>query len=174
MLFFMFDSENELKIERLYHSYKKLLYKVAFDILHDNALSEDAVHDTFLRVMKNLNKIDEENCPRTRNFLVVICRNVALNMKTNSISDCEIQDNIASSQESVENTIAGRDALEKLAGIITSLDPIYRDVFILRRVHKLSRREIAKILSLNIETVKKRLTRAREQIEEKAKKEGII
>ncbi|MBQ7875815.1 MAG: sigma-70 family RNA polymerase sigma factor [Clostridia bacterium] len=174
MLFFTFDSERELKIERLYHSYKKLLYKVAFDILQDGALSEDAVHDTFLRVMKNLNKIDEENCPRTRNFLVVICRNVALNMKTKYIADCELQDNMQSSQESVESIIAGQDALEKLTDIINTLDPIYRDVFILRRVHKLSRHEIAKIMNLSTETVKKRLTRAREQIEEKAKKEGII
>ena len=173
MLFFTFDSEQELKIEHLYHTYKYLLYKVAFDILGDKSLSEDALQETFVRVMKNLHKIGEENCPRTRNFLVVICRNVALDMKRKTPLVSEYDQNTAV-ENAVEATIEAKDSIDRLTGIINGLDPIYRDVFLLRRVHNLSRREIAKILGISLESVKKRLTRAKEYIYEKARREGLL
>lgn len=174
MLLFTFDSEQELKIEHLYHTYKYLLYKVAFDILGDKSLSEDALQETFVRVMKNIHKIGEENCPRTRNFLVVICRNVALDMKRKNSLVSEYDQNTATAKDVVEATIEAKDSIDRLTGIINGLDPIYRDVFLLRRVHNLSRREIAKILGISLESVKKRLTRAKEYIYERARREGLL
>ena len=77
---FLFTIENfhdRLKTERLYLSYRKLMYKEAFEIVQNRHCAEDAVSESFVRIIDNLHKIDEQDCLKTRSFLVIICRNVA-------------------------------------------------------------------------------------------------
>ena len=168
------ETEKQNKTAGLYKAYGKLMYTIAFDILRDSALSEDAVHEAFVRVMKNLHKINEEDCPRTRNFLVIILRRVAIDIKKKNEPFYEYDEKLTKTTQSAEDNALIKDDVKRLAEIINNLEPIYREVFLLRRVHKLSRREIAKVLDINIETVKKRLVRAKKHIEEKSKEAGII
>lgn len=57
-----------LNVEELYCMYKKLMYKEAYAILSDAHLAEDAVHESFVRVIKNMHKLDLNNCQRTRGY----------------------------------------------------------------------------------------------------------
>ncbi|NLB61481.1 MAG: hypothetical protein GX802_03510 [Clostridiales bacterium] len=41
-------------------------------------LAEDATHDAFMRILNHLDKISDPKCNKTRNFLVLIVRNIAL------------------------------------------------------------------------------------------------
>ena len=59
----------------------KLMHWTAEKILHDEHLAEDAVHEAFLRIIQNFHQIREIPCPKTRSFVVIIVRNVALNMQ---------------------------------------------------------------------------------------------
>ena len=65
---------DRFKIERLYMCYRNLMYKEALEIVQNPHSAEDAVSESFVRIIK---KIDEQNRPKTRSFLVIICRNVA-------------------------------------------------------------------------------------------------
>lgn len=85
---FLFTIENfhdRLKTERLYLSYRKLMYKEAFEIVQNRHCAEDAVSESFVRIIDNLHKIDEQDCLKTRSFLVIICRNVAKNIYNKKI-----------------------------------------------------------------------------------------
>jgi len=170
------DEEDRLKIERLYYKYRQLMFKEAQVILKDEHLSEDAVAESFIRIIKNLHKIDENNCPRTRSYLVIICRNVSkdiyksriyLNTIDDLAEDIEVEDMVCSDPNDI---VVNKETLEQIAKVIENLDIIYRDVFLLRRVHNLSREEIAKIFGISVETVKKRLARAKVKIVESLKK----
>lgn len=165
------NQQDSLKVERLYFTYRKLMCKEAYDILRDWHLAEDAVSESFIRIINNLHKNDESDCPRTRSFLVVICRNVAKDIykkKTPVNEDEETISNISFEDiNKVSDTLdilIKKETMEHIAAAIGSLDQIYRDVFLLRRVHGLSREEIASIFGINVETVKKRLTRAKLKI----------
>ena len=68
---------DRFKIERLYMCYRNLMYKEALEIVQNPHSAEDAVSESFVRIIKNLHKIDEQDRPKTRSFLVIICRNVA-------------------------------------------------------------------------------------------------
>ena len=68
---------DRFKIERLYMCYRNLMYKEALEIVQNPHSAEDAVSESFVRIIKNLHKIDEQNRPKTRSFLVIICRKVA-------------------------------------------------------------------------------------------------
>lgn len=52
------------------------MYYVANYILHDEFLAEDAVQQSFMKIYNHLDKIGENYCRKTRNFLFIICRNV--------------------------------------------------------------------------------------------------
>ena len=49
-------SDDKRKFIILYEKYSRLMMKVALNILHDSFLSEDAVHDAFVNVAKNMEK----------------------------------------------------------------------------------------------------------------------
>ena len=46
--------------------------------MRDYQLAEDAVQKAFMKVLDNLHKIEEPDCNKTRAFLVIITRNVAI------------------------------------------------------------------------------------------------
>lgn len=59
------------------------MFYVANQILKDNFLAEDAVHDSFVKFMENLDKIQDVNCHKTKRFVVIIVRNHAINTYNN-------------------------------------------------------------------------------------------
>lgn len=49
--------EDKEKFEQLYALYKDKMYKVAYQILHNRHDAEDAVHDSVIAIIDNLEKI---------------------------------------------------------------------------------------------------------------------
>ncbi len=59
MLFYLslLDTEEEKsKFEQLYYQYRKLMYLCAWEVLRDEQLAEDAVHEAFIKLTKYLKK----------------------------------------------------------------------------------------------------------------------
>lgn len=153
------------KLEQLYLTYRKLMFYVAYSILHDIHLSEDAVQQAFLRVMNHLEKISEITCPQTKNFLVIIVKNISLNMYNAR------RDKAAVSYDEVEGWVcAGADVLEEqeqaiyLDEMMRLLPESYRDALMLRYDNGYTSSEIASILQISEENAKKRLQRARARL----------
>jgi RNA polymerase sigma-70 factor (ECF subfamily) len=163
------DNAARGKAERLYLKYRYLMFSEANKILSDTFLAEDAVQQAFEKIIKNLHKIDEENVPATRSFLVIICRNVSINIynskqylnkNSDHIDDMEIE----SSEMSPEDLAIDNIGVERIADAIKKLPEIYRDVLLFKHFYKYSREEIAKTLDVSFETVKKRLQRAKKML----------
>ncbi len=162
------------KLERLYYKYRYIMYTEAYNILQDSHLAEDALSESFLRIEKNQHKIDENNIEKTKSFLVTICRNVAKDIynKRNNASTIPHDEAYIELQNPLDVVITN-ESLAQIAQEIERLSPETRDTFILNIVHNMSIEEISKILNINKETVKKRLYRAKQQIKNALKKEGI-
>lgn len=175
------NNSDKLLVEHLYNEYKNLMFLQAHKILNNNFYAEDAVHQAFVRVIDNLHKIDRDNRPRTRNFLVIICENIAkntlknlaqLNRHEGFIYDIDSQPDDEFSNP-IEFTV-NNDTVEKIKNIIVNdLNPIYRDVILLKAYHNLNNKEIATLLEVSEETVKKRLYRGRKTLSEKLKREEL-
>ena len=56
------------------------MFYVANDILKDNYLAEDAVHKAFLKLINHLDKIWETESQKTKSFIVIITKNIAIDM----------------------------------------------------------------------------------------------
>lgn len=175
------NRNNQFKIERLYEQYRSLMYSEAYKILQDRRLAEDAVQQSFIKIINNLHKIDENNCPRTRNFMVIICVNVAKTIYNKSLylnkHDCTIKDIDADTADVCNDPLdilVDKDSVNQITRAIESLSAIYRDAILLKYAYGYSREEISKLLDCPEETVKKRLTRARKMLSNVLEKEGHI
>ena len=177
------DKETDAdKIAKLYDKYSKLMRVEAYKIIKDYALAEDAVHQSFIKVMKNLNKIEHGNEAKTRNFLVIICRNTAIDIYNNRLYlnkspdvidyDETEDDNVIDYKEPAK-VLIDKENIEKLAEIIGKLPPIYRDVILLEKLHNYTKEEIAELLGISYEAVRKRSLRARKMLVEALEKEDL-
>lgn len=58
---FKADNKNKVsKLERIYERYSTIMYKEAYSILYDKSDSEDAVQQSFIKIMHSLDKINED------------------------------------------------------------------------------------------------------------------
>lgn len=158
------DNEKE-KLELLYRKYKVLMLNRAYEILRDGKLAEDAVHSAFLKVLKNLSKLDEVESIKTKAYIMVVLENTAKTMYTKEkiYMSSELSENIpdiTNVQRDTEVKLTAEAAAEKIA----LLPEKYRDVLILRYINELNDKEIASALGISASAARKRLQRAREKL----------
>lgn len=162
------DADDRMKVKNLYLQHKDKLFGVAFSILHDKSLAEEAVHDTFVRIIEHLHKIDESNVYKTTTFLVIICKNIAIDIYNSNkkISKIEVMgdelDFIGTdSDNNPLNILITNESIRILIDSIKQLNPIYRDVLLLKYDSCLSNEEIAHLLQISQAVVRKRLERGK-------------
>lgn len=163
----MIDSaEDRCKFEVIYERYKNLMYYVANSILHSQGDAEDIVHDTFLKIIEIIEEIDDPESPQTKALIVTITEHKAIdlyrkhNRKTVVAFD---EAYIGFPEYSQIQQIIESDHLAKAIAMLPSK---YRDVLLLRYYQGYSMEEVAAILSISKENVKKRIQRARSKLSE--------
>lgn len=158
----LIETETEKrKFMALYEEYKNLMFYVANGILNDTHLSEDAVQEAFLRIAKNFHKVDEIICPQTKAFVVIITRNISITILNREKRISDIHDIIAESANNVSDEIFSEVSYKFLSECILQLPEIYRDVLYLNHIYGYNFKEIANLLSISVDTAKKRAQRAR-------------
>ncbi len=160
--------EEKDKFEKLYHQYRRLMFYVAKEILHDDFLAEDAVHNAFIRIIKHLDKIEEISCHKTKSFMVIVVENVSKDIynkrkKEKNISFDDLENN-AFDKSDVAETVIQQISVEDIVKKIDSLPDIFKEVLLLKFVHELSDKEIAKVLEISPAAARKRIERARQRI----------
>ncbi|MGV8147297.1 MAG: RNA polymerase sigma factor [Alkaliphilus sp.] len=172
------DEEEKSKFEELYIEYRQILFWVAKSILKDEQLAEDALHQAFLKIVDNLDKINEIKCHKTKGFLVVIVKSVSLNMlektKRQQVESIDLYDNQLSNEcYSVENEVVSKNEYDRLVQIILELPPEYANILLLKYSHELNTKEIAKILNISSSNVRKRIQRGKGKVIEAVSKRGV-
>ncbi|MBE6764604.1 MAG: sigma-70 family RNA polymerase sigma factor [Ruminococcaceae bacterium] len=137
-------------IERVVSDYSKSLLRVAYTILRSTADAEDAVQETFLKLMTKCPRF--ENPEHEKAWLLRVTINISKNMlKRSSRKDIVIEEHKALSRD--EST----DTLEA----VLALPEKYSTVIHLFYYEGYQIKEIADILKLPSATVGTRLARAR-------------
>ena len=169
----LIDSEDKKdKFESLYLKYGKHMKYIAIKILGDEQLAEDAVHNAFLKILNHLNKFQNIDCQETRNLIVIIIRSVSIDMYRKRKREFENTD-ILQNDISVEIDFS----MIEVADILNEIDvlpDIYKDILLLKVEYGYKDREIAKLLGLKIDTVSKRLERARKQLKKQLNEGGSL
>ncbi|WP_419075921.1 RNA polymerase sigma factor, partial [Ruthenibacterium lactatiformans] len=73
-----FDKTAQQCFTDLYKRYYKLMYHVAFEVLHNRVTTEDVVHTSCVRVLEHFSQVSAIDSPQTRNFVAIITKRIAL------------------------------------------------------------------------------------------------
>lgn len=164
----MIDGEEEKrKFVILYEKYRCLMLKVACNILQDNFLAEDAVHDAFMKIAGNMKKIGEVDTLETKRYLITVTKNATIDIyrkKKRQINREISVDELGES--SIPLSYMETEVDEGILEILKDLPVKYRDVFLLKYANEMGNDEIAKLLKLSEGTVRQRLSRGKSMIQE--------
>jgi RNA polymerase sigma-70 factor (ECF subfamily) len=151
----------------LYSKYKDLLFYKAWEILHDHMLAEDAVSEAYIRIFRNLDKVEDVDSPRSAAFLVTIARNCALTI-LKKVRPELAEDALEETADplDVEETVLGSIAAEEVYGLLASLDEQLRHIFVLKYAYDLPHSEIAAQLGITENNVTVKLHRAKKKLNE--------
>jgi len=159
--------DDQLKFERVYQKYRFLMLHVANQILRNHHDAEDAVHQAFVSVIENLDKIIEVDSPKTRSFVVIITERKAIDL---------LRQNNRRQALAWDENIAGieipSDFDNSVASAIARLPARYREVLLLRFDNGFTTKEIAAMLNITDSGVRKQLARAKKALREMLEKEG--
>ncbi len=163
-------------VEDIYHLYSEKMYLISYDILKNHHDAEDCVQETIVKIIDKIERFREaQHQNYLKKLIVIACRNVAINKynenKRKSQSqfsttiygeNIEIAD-IPDVEENVEKIVLSESNYHYIKQLIDKLDPIYRDVIVLKSM-QFSNEEIAYMMSISVELVRKRYSRARAKI----------
>lgn len=159
--------------------YKKMMNTIAKNIIKDEHLAEDIVQISFLRINKNLKKIDNVNSAETKNYIITITRNVAFSMIK---KENKIQENVQFIDEDRFNNIEGEINIEvfkdkygfndDIVEVLSAINEVDKDIITLRYGAGYSCKEIAEILEMSQDSVYKRCQRTLGKLEKVISEKG--
>lgn len=161
--------ENRSKFDRLYHAYQGLMFHIAKGILRNDQDAEDAVHEAFLKIAKNILKISDAVCPKTRFYIVQVVESTSIDLwrkKQRELAAEPLEDHPGVAVE--------YHGENRVTQCILDLPPHDREVLLLRFDQGYSLRETAKLLDITEDAARKREQRAKERLEARCREEGLM
>lgn len=157
------EPDDKEKFAEIFRSYGNMMFSKAMSVLHNTALAEKAVQESFLKIAKNISKISEPNCSKTAAFIVIIVRNTALDMlKNEHINDTEpLDEAIPDISSDVLSRIISSDGYSALLNAVNGLDSIYSDVLMLKLVYGYDTASISKLMNIPVKTADSRIYRGK-------------
>ena len=157
--------EDKIKFEDIFNSYKKTMYYVANSILKDEHYSHDAVQNSFLKIIKNIDKIEDVKSNKTKGFIVTIVKNSSIDMYRKLQKEKSKVKELENEILGFENEVYDTDILpNKVEVAILKLPERYKQVFFLKYSHGLHDNKIAEILDISTSTVRTRIKRGKEKL----------
>ena len=139
-----------------------------FLLLGRKDATEDAVQEALVKAYQALDSFEEDK--PFYPWLSTIARNLALNQirkndRERPASEIEHDLNdVAGGSPGPLDELVQKENDRRLASAIASLSEVYRTVFVMRMVEKMSYEDIAEKLGISVGTVDSRLFRARQKL----------
>lgn len=162
------ESGNIRKLSRLYELYEQPLYRIAYAVLRDEEMAEDAVSAAFETAIRNINRIGSVNATETKSYMIRIIRSAAIDLyrtRAREIKYCK------SLSDETENELAVEGSTETLLEermlmeqILENLNDDERELIRLRCTMGLSWQQTGQRLGLSEAAVRKRFERIRKKL----------
>jgi len=159
------DEQSRCRFEGLYNKYRKQMLTLALSILYNTHDAEDAVHEAFLCIARNMAVIDKiTNETDVRNYLLKTAKNASLNIlsqkkKRERLVGLESVSDIP--DDSFMQALADKFSYDDLVEVLREINRDYFDVLYYHYVMELTLPEVAELLGRKLCTVKQQLVRGK-------------
>ena len=153
------------QITELVSEYSPSLYRVAYSVTRNPSEAEDAVQETFLRVLRHQAKLSEIRDVRV--WLVRITWNIVLDKKRRQKTRPESEDlsvherTLPSRHLRADAAAISSQGCARVLALIETLPRKEREALVLSAIEELSTAEIAEVLGTSESSVRSRIFRAR-------------
>jgi len=175
---------SELAFQTLVERYQRPVFSLVVRMVRDRGIAEDVTQEVFVKAWLALARYD----PRRRfaSWLFKIASNAAIDqlrrkklpttpIETSDPDHSSVLDRIEDERsESADTLVKRRELSAALEAAVAALRPEYRLVVLLRFREELPYRDIAEATGMPLGTVKTNLRRARREIEDRLRKDGVV
>ena len=162
------DPTGKSKFEELYIQHKQLMFYIANKILNNEYYAEDAGHQAFLSIAKNIEKILELEDAKTKSYLVTTTEHCAID-----IYRIKKRKSTVPLNEDILGLTFEPPSTGTVAEAIAKLPARYRNVIMLKYDCGYTNQEIAEILDISYEGVHSLVQRAKRRLKVLLEEEGI-
>lgn len=175
--FTVLETENDKNnLTLLYQYYEVALFRIAYSILHDKYLAEDAINETFIKLIQYIPAIENIYSQKTKALLVIIVKSTAIDIyrkrKKQFEYELEERDEMTDQDDMLLNHIIADENHQEFMEKLHQLKKEYQEIILLKYVYELSNREIGNLLSLTDAVVRQHICRAKKAIKKLIEKEG--
>ena len=157
--------EDKQKFITMYDTHKQWMHGYAMKFAENYHDAEDAVHQAFLYIAKNMDKVSEADCPKTKGYLAIITKHAAIDIvRKRKTVDYEL-DWIPYEEKFYEES--------PLTAAIMQLPERDQDALLLRFQYGYSVHELAKFYNMKYDAMQKRLLRAKQALEKILDQNGV-
>ncbi|MGN0476510.1 MAG: RNA polymerase sigma factor [Ruminococcus sp.] len=158
----MLSSENF--ITRAVQQYSDMIYRIAVHITKNSDDAYDVCQDVFLRLIKNQDKIKDDE--HLKNWLIRTAINCSKSLYSKSKKH-----QVVSIDEVDESEFSAVDKQDNTISLVMQLPEKYRIAIYLFYYQEMSISEISNVLDVSVSAVKSRLSRGRKALEKLIRKE---
>jgi RNA polymerase sigma-70 factor (ECF subfamily) len=163
-------------LEKLLERHQDQVYRFGMKMCRDPEDARDVLQDTLLAMARSVRDFRGKSSIST--WLYSIARGFCIkkrrrskfapaaerSLESESIAEASA---LADPARSPDEQLAGKEVRQALERAVGELEPMYREVLVLRDVEGLSALEVAEVLGLGVPAVKSRLHRARASVRER-------
>ena len=153
---------NEHAFRQLFNTYRSKLYTYIFKITESKETAEDTVHDVFLKLWTNKEKLTE--IQNLNAYLYKMAHNHAYNgfrrMAKETLVMAELERQHGYELSDPDDQLVRKEVRKFIYEAVNKLTPQQKEVFKMSRELGMKQEEIAQRLNISIHTVKKHLTDA--------------
>jgi RNA polymerase sigma-70 factor (ECF subfamily) len=166
----------EAAYEELIARFHQPVYNLAFRLLNDSSDAADAVQEVFLKVFRNVGHFRNQSSLKTWVYRITV--NEAHNQRrwffrhrSREVGlDDEAENGrgraVADSAQSPFDYAFDREKQVLIENALARINPLFREVVVLRDIEDLSYEEIADVLQISLGTVKSRILRGRDALKQ--------
>jgi len=148
--------------------YKSYIYTIAFKVLQNRPDAEEAAQDAFIKAYHHLSGFNRQ--AKFSTWLYRIAFNTAISYKRKHRQQFQsIENTVIEYSQDAEGTLEKTDKKRYLQLAMTKLNEADRTALTLFYLQEFSLEEIAEIMSMQANTVKVRIHRARQRVAEELK-----
>jgi RNA polymerase sigma-70 factor, ECF subfamily len=167
--------EREQIIDQLMHEYSDGILHLVYTYVKNRATAEDLTQEIFIKCYEKINKFNQQSTIKTWVYRIASnhCKDYLRSWHYRKISfSNKILEYIPSKSPHVDDEVITKNEENTLTNAVMNLPLKYREVVFLHYYEELSIAEINKITTVNSNTLKTRLKRAKELLKEKMIEEG--
>jgi RNA polymerase sigma-70 factor (ECF subfamily) len=161
---------------KIYGIYHPLISKVVLKFVKSPDLTNDLTQEIFIKIWDIRKELVHINSFKA--YLIITASNHVLNFlkraSREAIAKGEILKHYRQYEESIEDKLASQEYLQFIDNVLNSLPPQTREVFRICREENKSYDEVASVLGITRNTVKKHIVRANKEFRDALEKNSDI